>query len=124
MDIDKIIERIKSYANINTDLELAELFKHSKTNFSNKKRRGTLINLFINWGINENVDLNWLLTGRGDPTFHNEPVLNMTRETVEHYGNVNRINAQLFVEFVKTVNRLESRLDKIESKLDGLLKRD
>jgi hypothetical protein len=63
-----IIARMKHIAGIKTDKDLAELIDLSPADFSNRKKRDTLLPLIIDWAIHEKVDLNWLLTGDGNQT--------------------------------------------------------
>jgi len=63
VDIDDIISRVRSYLKIKSDRQVAEVLGISKENFSNRKRRGSLMPLFIEWGIKEGVNLQWLITG-------------------------------------------------------------
>lgn len=63
MDIPQVIERVKVLKNLKNDKDIAALIGISANDFSNRKKRGTLLAPFVEWGLNENVDLNWLLTG-------------------------------------------------------------
>lgn len=63
VNIKFIIERLQELTGINSKKELAVLFGLSAADFSNRKRRGSLLPLIIDWAINENVNVNWLLTG-------------------------------------------------------------
>lgn len=63
-DIDGALLRLKTAYGVNKDKNIAALLKLSPQDFSNRKKRGTLIEPIVKWGVNENVDLNWLLTGK------------------------------------------------------------
>lgn len=43
--------------------EVAKLFGLSAPDLSQRKKRGSVLPHIIDWAINENVNLNWLLTG-------------------------------------------------------------
>ena len=59
-----MIEKIKSNENLKFDKDIAKLFDISPTDYSNRKKRGeSLIRLIVKWGVEENVDLNWLIKG-------------------------------------------------------------
>lgn len=65
VDFLEIISRIKYLTGKKRDKELADLFNISPADFLNRKKRGTLLPLIIEWGIHESVNLDWLLTGQG-----------------------------------------------------------
>ena len=67
LDLSKILLIIKKSRNLTLNKEIAELLNLSEQDFSNRKKRGTLIEPIVKWGVNENVNLNWLLTGKGEP---------------------------------------------------------
>jgi hypothetical protein len=64
VDLDGIVLRIREIRELSTNLQVAELFKLSPQDFSKRKKRGTLLPIIIEWGINHKVDINWLLTGK------------------------------------------------------------
>lgn len=66
LDFDKICQKIISYLNLSTQNDLAKHFGMGKQAFSNKKQRGTLLNYFVRFGIENDVDLNWLLLDKGN----------------------------------------------------------
>ena len=65
--ISQIVDRIKFYKQLQEDEDVARLLKMSKTALSNHKSRKTIpfkqLFLFAN---NENLSLDWLLTGKGN----------------------------------------------------------
>jgi len=61
INFDFIIKRVKEHTGINSKKELAVLFELSPADFSNRVRRGTILPLIVDWAINENVNLDWLL---------------------------------------------------------------
>jgi len=64
----EIINRIKSIECLRHNKDVAAIWDLSETDFSNRKRRGTLLSLLVNYGINKGLDLNWLITGRQSAT--------------------------------------------------------
>ena len=65
-DIEDVLERIKKIKRIENDKDLAQLFGVSASNFSNRKQRGSLLPLIVDWAINERFSVDWLLTGAGE----------------------------------------------------------
>lgn len=64
-----ILQRFKSAAKCSNNKETAEKLGISPQNFSHRKGRKTLLGLITKWGIENGIDLNWLLTG--GTTTHN-----------------------------------------------------
>jgi len=60
----EIIERLKQYTGLKANKDVAELFGISAPDFSRRKKQGTLLPLIVEWGINNNVNLDWLLAGK------------------------------------------------------------
>lgn len=79
-NIEEIISRFKKVHQLKTDKKMAEMLGLSQPDFAKRKKTGTLLKIIVQRGINQNVNLNWLLAGRGDPRElpedeENEPVL-------------------------------------------------
>ena len=72
------------------DKEIAQKLDVSQTNFSNRKKRGSLLSLFTEWAINEDADLNWLLKSKSPSTYIN--------------GNSNVVNGQIINGSVSTTS--------------------
>jgi hypothetical protein len=91
LDTESILIRIKSLRAVSKDKDIAMLLELSPQDFSNRKKRDTLIEPIVKWGINENVDLNWLLTGeefsnpKDGPTPLDPVILKQVIEGVESY---------------------------------------
>jgi hypothetical protein len=60
MDILRIINKLKKHKGFSTDKEIADLFGLSEQDFNNRKKRGTILPLILNWAVNESVDLEGL----------------------------------------------------------------
>ena len=70
----EILERVRQKTGRNSDKELAELLGLKQGNFSARKQRGSLLPVVVEWAINTDIDLNWLLRGEAErndvqPTF-------------------------------------------------------
>lgn len=63
VNIDKILSRLKIKAGLKHDREIAALFGLSAQDFGNRKKRGSLLPLLLDWAINENVDLHYFIVG-------------------------------------------------------------
>ncbi len=64
VSVKDVVERAKSVLKVTTDKEFSELLGISSADFGNRKKRGTLLPLIVVWAANENVDLNYLVTGK------------------------------------------------------------
>lgn len=63
MDNSPIVDRMKQHLNIHDDKKIADIFSLSPANFSNRKKRGSLLAELTKWGVEQGVDLNWLIKG-------------------------------------------------------------
>lgn len=63
MNLDNAIENIKRIKGIGSDKEVADLLELSAADFSNRKKRGTLLPLILEWAEHENVNFDTLLKG-------------------------------------------------------------
>ncbi len=61
--INNILQRAKKEAGVSTNKQLADLLGISENNFSNMKRRGTILTPLLEWAINRRVHLSWLVYG-------------------------------------------------------------
>ena len=64
VDHDAIINRLKEMTGKTTDKDLAEMLDMKKGNFSARKQRDSLIDVVTEWGIKNDVDLNYLMKGK------------------------------------------------------------
>ena len=69
VDSRSIIDRVKEISGLSLKAIASQIFNISDKNLSNKIRRGS-IDFFalIKWASNFSVNLNWLLTGEGEPS--------------------------------------------------------
>jgi hypothetical protein len=65
MDIEAVLERIKQAKSLRSEKEIASLLGLSPQDFSNRKRRGTLRPLLLDWAAREGVSVNWLICEEG-----------------------------------------------------------
>jgi hypothetical protein len=73
--IDNVVDRLKIFHGFKRDIELANIFDLSQADFSQRKKRGTLLEMLIDHAHNESVNLHWLLTGEGEMHVHHEKPL-------------------------------------------------
>ena len=68
-DLLEISKRIKKVSGVKRNKEVAELIGISASNFSSqwKKNSDTLFRNFMEWGLKNGINLNWLATGYGFP---------------------------------------------------------
>lgn len=63
-----IVERIKKETRYTQTRVASDIFSISVENLSNKIRRNSIdINEIVSWAKKNDYDLNWLLTGKGEP---------------------------------------------------------
>ncbi len=63
LNFKEIENRIKKRTGLSEGKDIAALFKMTPQNYSNKKGLGTILPTIIEWAIQENVNLDWLLIG-------------------------------------------------------------
>lgn len=63
LETQKLIDRIKIIANLQSDKDVATLLGLTPADFSNRKKRGTLVPLIVEWALNVDGDLNGLFKG-------------------------------------------------------------
>ena len=63
----KILGRIKSLLSLKRDHEVADLFGIMPNDLSNRKSRGTVKKIAVEWAEKEKINLDWLIYGRGNP---------------------------------------------------------
>lgn len=61
MNFDLIVKKIMSVMKFTDEKEVAKLFELSPPDFSARKKRGSILPFIVSWGINEGVNLDWLL---------------------------------------------------------------
>ncbi|MBL4901064.1 helix-turn-helix domain-containing protein [Desulfocapsa sp. AH-315-G09] len=111
VSIKGIVGRAKRVAEVKTDKELSEIIGISKGDFGNRKKRGTLLPLLVKWAANENVDLNFLITGKviGGSAPDPDPEIIELIESVRRVitsGNLKAINT-----LKQNVNYLEHSIE-------------
>ncbi len=63
VNVDEVVRRAKELKGVKTDRDFSQLIGLSPADFSNRKKRGTLLPVVLEWGVHENVNLPWLLQG-------------------------------------------------------------
>ena len=61
VNVNLVIEKMKKLKGINSKKEVAVLLRLSPADFSNRLKRETLLPLIVDWAVNEDVNLDWLL---------------------------------------------------------------
>ena len=67
IEIEHVIKRVKRLKCLKRQEDVATLVGIKHPDFCNRKSRGTLFKLFIEWAFHENVNLDWLFYERGQP---------------------------------------------------------
>lgn len=67
-----IINRIKSFLSLKRDRQVADLFGIAPNDLSNRIKKGTLKKIAIEWALSENISLDWLIHGLGEPKFKDD----------------------------------------------------
>jgi len=58
-----VVDKIMKLKGLRSEKDVAKTLGISPQDFSNRKKRGTLLPVVVEWAINERVNLDWLLTG-------------------------------------------------------------
>ena len=64
INLDVVLARLKKMKGFATNKEVAKIFGISEPDFSRRKKKGTLLPLVIAWALGNQVNIDWLLTGR------------------------------------------------------------
>lgn len=62
-NVEAVLDRIRIYKNLKNDKEIAALLGIAPSDFSGRKKRGTLAPLIVEWGMRQGVSMDWLLKG-------------------------------------------------------------
>ena len=74
MDLDSILSRVKDYLQSKNDKDIAKLLGISANDFSNRKRRKTLLPVIIEWATDEKVSLDWIVYGEEKKESRKKPI--------------------------------------------------
>lgn len=88
MDIDGIIKRFKVINKLKRHKELAKLFDISPQDFSQRKNRGTILDLIIDHPSTKQINLHWLLTGEGPMRMEGMPQIPVVKEEPPPYSSL------------------------------------
>jgi hypothetical protein len=137
VDIEKIIDRLKKKTRLSTNKDIADLLGLSPTDYGNRKKRGTLLPILIDWALNEKVDLQDFIVGRRYISEQNKDgIIDDDPEVAELLEGARRVlksgnpiafdalerNIRYFDHAVATEKRLEAVEEKLEKVLDKLAK--
>ncbi|MCP4113252.1 MAG: bacteriophage CI repressor [Desulfobacteraceae bacterium] len=119
IEVNKIINRILEALSLKTEKELAIILGISPQDFSQRKKKGTLLKLIINSEINKNINYDWLLTGEGEIYKNQKLLLERTYEQSSYSEIDNKILSlikEMTYEEKRDILRMIER-EKIISKL-------
>lgn len=107
---DDILNRLKTALSAGTDTELADLLGIKKATLSNWRNRNS-IDLPLVFSICEQVNIDWLITGRGVPTLQLDDKPHQIPQDAEEGENkyLDRIVAQ-----AEEIGRLKERIAQLE----------
>jgi hypothetical protein len=97
-ELSSILKRVKSRRNLKTDKDIADLLNISTSDFSNRKKRGTLLPLITQWAIHENVNIDQLIKGNEDKT----PVNSCVREKDASYRDGSSVSVDDLLDFMRS----------------------
>jgi hypothetical protein len=63
VNLDEVVGRLLGIKGLTQIKQVAELLNISAADLSNRKKRGTLLPLLIDWALHEKVNLHWFVTG-------------------------------------------------------------
>ena len=106
---DDILNRLKTALSVGTDTELADLLGIKKATLSNWRNRNS-IDLPLVFSVCEQVNIDWLITGRGTPALHLDEAPIPTKEVAKDENQfLDRIVAQ-----AEEIGRLKERIEQLE----------
>lgn len=107
---DEILNRLKKALSVGTDTELADLLGIKKATLSNWRNRNS-VDLPLVFSVCEQVNIDWLITGRGIPTLKLDDTPPLVQQDVENGENkyLDRIVAQ-----AEEIGRLKERIAQLE----------
>jgi len=98
MHIEAVIKRFKEINGLSKHKELAKFLNISPQDFSQRKNRGTIINLLLEHPSTKQINLHWLLTGEG-PMKIEEPQKAVAVASAEpirkNYADILRMTAEV-----------------------------
>lgn len=134
--IDEVLNRLKQLRGVLKQKEVAALLGISSPDLANRTKRNTLLPLILMCGIREKINLNWLLSGDGEPyikdtyqekdnsderrqDFKISDLVTKTIKVLEsntEYAESLSANIKSFHSSIKMQNRLSA----VESEINGL----
>jgi hypothetical protein len=87
VNLDDTVKRLLSTKGLTQGKEAAKILGISPADLSNRKKRGTLLPLLIEWAIKERVNLHWFLTGEQPAKPHDVFTLNPLLTNVNEWLN-------------------------------------
>lgn len=105
-----ILSRLKTVLSVDTDTELADFLGIKKTTLSNWRNRNS-IDLPLVFSFCEQINIDWLVTGRGQPTFqpNNDSPTSAHNKDNDETKYLDRIVNQ-----AEEIGRLKERIAQLE----------
>lgn len=106
---DEVLNRLKEALSVGTDKELADLLGVKKATLSNWRNRNS-IDFPLVFSFCEHVNIDWLITGRGNPSL-TTPTVSSSKERKVNDENpyIDRMVAQ-----AEEIGRLKERIAQLE----------
>lgn len=104
MNFQEIINRIIEIFEYKTQKDIAELLGLKQQNFSNRKRKGTLLKEIVNKciEIHPEVNLHWLITGEGIKTHNHDLSYDHIAESQQPFKTIN-LNDKLYCQAIQEI---------------------
>ena len=118
MDIKKIIKRIKQKTGAKNQKEIATLLNLSESDFSNRKKRETLLIPVIHWAVHENVNVHWLVTG-SDSDEENKVFAPVINDVFTKFKDKGRL-LEIMTKLVQIEQSNPTAYEKIETYINGV----
>lgn len=120
---DDVIGRLKNLLNINNDYEMAERLNMKPTTFNGRKKANSLsFTDVLRLANSENLDFNWVLTGKGDKfrtisittdrALNDEKIISM----LEELNDEQKLEVFLMIKEKKRLNELENLMKNLTKK--------
>ena len=128
IDIEKILNKIRFLKGITKKKDIAELLGVSPQDFSARVKRETILPLIVNWAINENVNLDWLIKGvvnNNDNNFDEDPEISELMEMAQRILKSETNYAGSLKSTIRSFNTAiehEIRISELEERMSGMEK--
>lgn len=73
VNLDGVVKRLLEVKGLSQGKEAAKILGISPADLSNRKKRGSLLPLLVEWAVNEGVNLHWFITGENTEKDREKP---------------------------------------------------